>query len=288
MLFFIYICLQISVLVMLLKVTAGKIRCSIFIILLIQVNISHAQEINPPACYGGQRLLREFIHREMIFPEQALLSKTEGIVELSFVVKADGSTEDLEITRSVSPEIDAEAVRLFRYILWYPANVMGLPVDYRHTLQIRFRIKTYQRTLKTRNNQFTQFPHEPVDYSFTVYGLEVTDKWPVPVFSTIDRNLNYFLNKNLNYPDAAYKQNITGTVKLRFVVETSGRISNIEVLEPVGGGCTEEAIRVANLINWYPGLKNNHAVRTFMPLEITFDISAGKMGGAIPTPGQVH
>jgi TonB family protein len=121
-----------------------------------------------------------------------------------------------------------------------------------------------------------------------IYDLKSVDRWPRPVFSAFDCNLSSFLHKNLVYPEAAFKQNISGTAKLQFVVETSGRISNIHVLEPVGGGCTEEAIRVVKLINWYPGLKNNTAVRTFMPFEITFDVSEKSMGGAIPTPGQVH
>jgi protein TonB len=121
-----------------------------------------------------------------------------------------------------------------------------------------------------------------------VFELNKTDRWPKPVFSAADRTLNNFLSRNLTYPENAYKQNISGTVKLRFVVENTGRISNIEVIESVGGGCTEEAIRVAKLVNWYPGLKNNMAVRTFMPFEITFDISGEKMGGTIPTPGQVQ
>ncbi|MFU8844592.1 MAG: energy transducer TonB [Bacteroidales bacterium] len=271
-----------------LKVTAEKKVKIIFIILLIQVNFSSAQEFTRPVCYGGQRLFREFIQQEMIYPEEALLTKKEGTVELSFFVKPDGSTEGIEVTQSVSPEIDAEAVRLFRHILWHPAKEMGKPVGYMHSIQIRFKKKTYLRHQKNRNDQFSKFPHEPVDESFTIYDLGKTDRWPVPVFSAIDRNLNNFLNKNLVYPDAAYKQNISGTVKLRFVVETTGRISNIEVVEPVGGGCTEEAIRVAQLINWYPGLKNNQAVRTFLPFEITFDIAGGKMGGVIPTPGQVQ
>ena len=35
-------------------------------------------------------------------------------------------------------------------------------------------------------------------------------------------------------------------------------------------------------------LLNNKAVRTFMSLEITFDIAKQTVGGKIPTPGQVY
>jgi TonB family protein len=260
----------------------------LYIVLLFSGFNSTAQEVTPPVCFGGQRLLREFILQEMIYPPEALTAKKEGTVTLSFIVEPDGSTKQQKIIQSVSPEIDAEAIRLFRHILWHPATEMGLPVAYKHSIDIRFKVKNYLRRQKNRNNQFFQLPHEIVDESFQVYELDKTDRWPRPIFSAADRTLNNFLSRNLKYPENAYKQNISGTVKLRFVVENSGRISNIQVIESVGGGCTEEAIRVAKLVQWYPGLKNNMAVRTFMPFEVTFDISGEKMGGAIPTPGQVH
>lgn len=271
-----------------LKVKAYSSGYILFITLLLSGFKSTSQVITPPACYGGQRLFREFIQQELIYPPEALTSKKEGTVELSFIVEPDGSTGQLEIIQSVSPEIDAEAIRLFKHILWHPATELGLPVAYRHSIHIRFRIKTYLRHQKSRSNQFFKPPHEALDESFIVYELSKTDRWPKPVFSAADRTLNNFLSRNLTYPENAYKQNISGTVKLRFVVEITGRISNIEVIQSVGGGCTEESIRVAKLVNWYPGLKDNIAVRTFMPFEITFDISGERMGGAIPTPGQVH
>ena len=53
-----------------------------------------------------------------------------------------------------------------------------------------------------------------------------------------------FIAENLKYPELAYTQNIAGDVELSFIVETSGRISNLEVVNPLGGGCTEEAIHL--------------------------------------------
>ncbi len=81
---------------------------------------------------------------------------------------------------------------------------------------------------------------------------------------------------------------MSGTVKLKFVIEPSGRISNIEVDKALGGGCTGEAIRVIRLIRWNPAVFNEMAVRSWMCLEIAFDIAKKSVGGSIPTPGQVQ
>ena len=41
---------------------------------------------------------------------------------------------------------------------------------------------------------------------------------------------------------------------MNFIVETSGRISNLEVVNPLGGGCTEEAIVLLKQVHWSPGI----------------------------------
>ncbi|MCD4696880.1 MAG: energy transducer TonB [Bacteroidales bacterium] len=247
-----------------------------------------SQDVLSPMCYGGNRLLREFVMEEMIYPSKALEARTEGTVELTFIVEPDGSVSDLKVLRRVSPEIDREAIRIFRKILWHPATQIGKPITYIHTYKIRFKIKKYLNHFNARNPSFYAKPYEPVDTGIVVYDRKQVDRFPRPMLSSLDRNISGFISRNLVYPDAAFKGNVAGTVRLQFVVEPSGRISNIEVIDGVGGGCTEETIRVIKLIKWFPGLKNNYAVRTFVPIEITFDISKKTVGGSIPSPGQVH
>ena len=247
-----------------------------------------AQEIMAPHCYGGNRLTREFIHEEMIYPARAMESNTEGTVRLSFIVQKDGTVTDVRVEERVSPEIDQEAIRIFSKILWFPATQLGKPIVYKHHFEIKFKIKKYMKYTKLRGYEYFSYPWEPIDSSNIVYERNKTDRQPKPMFSEEIKNFPTFLAKNLEYPEAAFKGNVAGTVKLLFVVETSGRVSNIQVINAVGGGCTEEAIRVLKLIKWIPGVKDHYAVRTFMPLEMTFDIAKKTVGGSIPSPGQIQ
>ena len=247
-----------------------------------------AQEIIPPQCYGGNRLLRQFIAEEMQYPEAALQAKTEGLVVLNFVVEANGAVSNLNISQNVSDEIDAEALRIFKKILWHPATELGKPISSRHELRIGFKIKKYQKMVKKRGYAKLNFPHQPFDTGYVVYQGKQLDVGAYPLISSIDRNLSGFLNHRLKYPEAAFKQSISGKVKLRFVVEPTGHISNIEVVENLGGGCTEEAIRVVKLIQWYPALKGKLAVRSFVPMEINFNLATKTVGGSVPSPGQLN
>jgi len=247
-----------------------------------------AQEITAPRCYGGNRLTREFIQEEMIYPPRAMEIQTEGNVLLSFYVQKDGSVTNIKVDQKVSPEIDEEAIRIFRKILWFPATELGKPIVYRHRFEIKFKIKKYLKYIKLRGYEYFAYPWEPVDSSNTVYFRKSLDRLPKPMFNSDEINFSNFLAKNLVYPEAAFKQTVSGTVKLKFVIETSGRVSNILVIDGVGGGCTEEAIRVLKLIKWMPGIKDHYAVRTMMPIEIKFDIAGKTVGGAIPSPGQLN
>jgi TonB family protein len=248
----------------------------------------YAQNILKPQCYGGNRMLREFIKEEMVYPQKAMMEQIEGTVLISFMVHKDGSTSNYKVKQSLSKETDEEALRICKLIIWYPATDIGRPVDFIHEFEFKFDIKNYQNQVKNRGYDQIIYPYSPVDSGNTVITMLEADVWPKPVYSSKDYNFSNFISNHLTYPEAAFKQNISGTVKLKFVVEPSGRISNILTEQGLGGGCTEEAIRVVKLIKWNPGILQNKAVRTWMCLEITFDIAKRSVNGTIPDPGQVH
>jgi TonB family protein len=222
----------------------------------------------------------------MIYPSKALQAGIEGTVILEFIVLKDGHICNLAVIQSVSKELDEEAIRLFDYILWHPATQLGTPVDYLHTFEVKFKISKYLNYCKQRGYDHYDLPYKPVDSSNLVYERTNTDDYPRPVFKEKNMNFGKFIAQELVYPEDAFKGNVSGTVKLMFIVEPTGRISNIEVVNAVGGGCTEEAIRVVKELRWFPGIKDNKAVRTIVPLDLEFDIAKKSVSGTIPSPGQ--
>lgn len=272
---------------------AGSVhRAHIFLLLFTAFflisQLLNAQARIPPQLLSDKRLIKDFIEEEMVYPTEALEAKIEGEVEIGCVVDDSGNVSDITIKRSVSPEVDAEAIRIFRKLLWKPGTVLGIPEAMDHSYVIKFDAGKYKKYCKKRGYEEIKYPHEPVDGSYKVYETDECDISPRPVFSSLNCTLEQFVANNLKYPDAAFKQNISGTVEIRFVVEPSGRISNIHAIKSLGGGCTEEAIRLARLINWNPGIKDKQAVRVFNTLNITFNIAGRSVNGSPAAPGQVH
>ncbi len=82
-----------------------------------------------------------------------------------------------------------------------------------------------------------------------------------------------YLKKNVKYPPAAQRANISGRVVLQFVVEKDGSVGQIKVLKSVGFGCDEEAIRVVkSMPKWSPGRQNGRAVRVWHTLPVTYTL----------------
>lgn len=82
-----------------------------------------------------------------------------------------------------------------------------------------------------------------------------------------------FVRHNLQYPTDAIDKYIDGTVILRLTVNSEGKLADIEVIQGVGGGCTEEAVRIAKMMdNWIPGRLKGVNVASRVTMRITFSL----------------
>jgi TonB family protein len=83
-----------------------------------------------------------------------------------------------------------------------------------------------------------------------------------------------FLNTNCKYPEEAVNGEISGTVKVKFVVEKDGTVSNVEALS--GPDILQkEAIRVISASKqWEPSSLGGHKVRSYKIQPIVFKLES--------------
>ncbi|NTW33867.1 MAG: energy transducer TonB, partial [Bacteroidetes bacterium] len=82
-----------------------------------------------------------------------------------------------------------------------------------------------------------------------------------------------FLKANLKYPAEALAIKKTGVVVVSFIVEKIGGITNIEVIQGIGYGCDEEAIRlVRKMPKWIPGTVEGKTIRVIHKVSINFPL----------------
>ena len=82
-----------------------------------------------------------------------------------------------------------------------------------------------------------------------------------------------WLGDNLVFPAMSLESNTQGTVNVRFVVSTTGAISNVQIVKSLDPYCDREALRVVQRMpNWTPARQDGVVVRSYFTLPIQFRI----------------
>lgn len=234
-----------------------------------------AQDFVKAQPVGGKQQLLYFIDQELIYPESMLQKKTECVVSFHFATDEKGRVTGIWQLQSPDTLASLETLRIFRLIEWTPATYLGFPTADSLVFKIEFNIKKYNKLCKSRGYRYIVYPYEPIDSSGVVIWHRKLEAAPYPVFTENDMNLSKFIATHLQYPELAIRQNLIGAVKLNFIVETNGRISNMYIEKSLGAGCNEEAIRILRMLKWMPGILHGMAVRTNGSLTITFNLDKG-------------
>ena len=103
-----------------------------------------------PSFPGGDAALMEYLRSNVHYPQKACREGKSGRVWVSFVIAKDGSIVKPKVMKSVSPELDDEALRLVKGMpKWTPGTSNGKKVAVKYNIPVSFRLNED----KTKNNQ---------------------------------------------------------------------------------------------------------------------------------------
>ncbi|MBL7758040.1 MAG: energy transducer TonB, partial [Chitinophagaceae bacterium] len=95
-----------------------------------------------PTFPGGQDSLRKFINRNLKYPAIAKLDGIAGTVYVLFTVSKDGSVTAVDLYKGVSPQLDAEAIRVVKLMpAWIPRKLEGEITSFNLVLPVTFRLE---------------------------------------------------------------------------------------------------------------------------------------------------
>lgn len=221
----------------------------------------------PAEPYGGEKGFKELVKQCMVYPEEALKNNIGGEVFITFKVNSKGLVVFKKLSKNTDPQLSKEASRIFDQIMWIADttrddNELGF-----EKILIAFKPKRYSKLVKKRG--YDQLPLIEDRFNIDTQTFDINSVEKKPSYSNIE-SLNVFLKDNFKYPDIALQQNLSGRVTVKFVIEPYGMASNIQVIEPVGGGCNDETIRLVRLMRWTPAEKGGKAVRCISEYQLNF------------------
>ena len=96
--------------------------------------------LEKPLYPGGAKALREFVNAHLQYPQDAMEQRIEGVVTVAYQVNDDGEVENPEVTKSLCPSCDEEAVRIVNMLRYDKARNRGIRLKLNTKLNIHFRL----------------------------------------------------------------------------------------------------------------------------------------------------
>ena len=199
-----------------------------------------------PVFTGGYDALRQYLRKNLVYPQGAIEQNIQGNVLVEFVIGEDGTITDVHTLSSPDPVLTAEAERVIRNMpAWIPGEQDGKAVSVYYKVPVTFYINDGGRKTSTLFRGKNAIPD--VDTAYRTVSK-------MPSFPGGGSALKKYLNEHLNYPLRASELNIQGSVLVEFVVRKDGMISQVTSLsapDPVLAAEAERVIR--NMPLWIPG-----------------------------------
>ena len=99
-----------------------------------------------PEFPGGDEALKEFLAKNIVYPDKALEFDIQGTVYVQFIVNKNGNIRNALVLRGIGGGCDEEAIRVVKSMPnWKPGTQNGKPVNVKFDLTIDYNISVYKK-----------------------------------------------------------------------------------------------------------------------------------------------
>jgi TonB family protein len=128
--------------------------------------------------------------------------------------------------------------------------------------------------VQAQNAEQIAMPPKPTEEAPQDETLVIVEK--MPEFPGGQAALMQYLSSNIKYPEECRKMGVEGKVYVKFIVDATGSIINVQVLRGIPDGILleKEAVKVVEAMpKWIPGTQGGKAVSVYFTLPIAFKLS---------------
>lgn len=190
----------------------------------------------PAEPIGGYAAFYRFVAQNMRYPAAARRSGVTGKVFAQFVIIEDGSISDIKIVKGIGYGCDEEVIRILESApKWNPPRQAGVAVKQRIVMPINFNIVMGKST--SLNLKSAVFPggNEKIPSYIKDNQQQVNQVLPI--------------NESQN------------SVILKFKVNNTGKVVDVEVTSSLGEAFDQEAIRLfQEMPLWQPATRNKEPI----------------------------
>ena len=156
--------------------------------------------------------------------------------------------------------------------MWYESGQLKRDIDY-HLNKIDGHLTTYWENGKVKRQDLYQEDKVVEGKCFDENGHE-TAYYPfhkMPQYPGGEKGLMCFISMNLKYPVNAQEAGIQGKVVAHFVIDTSGQVSDIQIIRRLYPSMDNEALRVISILkHWIPAEVDGEKENQWYTLPIQY------------------
>ena len=209
---------------------------------------------------GDGNEFAKWVLTQMNYPVEAIAGRIQGRVILEFVIGKDGKVKNVQVLKGVHELLDSVSVMIVSSSPdWVPGKHKGEIVEVKYTFPIDFALPKGNGTAIAENTGQDTLS-SVIEQKPTFRGGDANEftKW---VFSQIV------------YPKEAKKNGVQGRVTLQFIIDTTGAVTNVQVLRGVDASLDKEAVRVVSKSpKWEPDRINGKAVKVKYTYPVMFQL----------------
>ncbi|UOQ98899.1 energy transducer TonB [Hymenobacter sp. 5317J-9] len=231
----------------------------------------------PAVPLGGTEKYAQFLADHQKYPAAAMQKGIQGTVKVSFIVEKTGTVNEVKVENPLSPELDAEAIRLIKSgPKWTPArHHRNEVVRQRVVVPVSFVMSPGSTTTITTKGKTTSIAAPAADIAASanpnVRAVVAPDRPTQPVGGT--QAFFDWIEKNQKYPLLAKQRKIQGKVMVEFMVQPDGSLTDMRVVKKMGSGLDEEALRLIKTApKWEPAMFQGKPIKQKMLLPVLFQL----------------
>jgi protein TonB len=125
-----------------------------------------------------------------------------------------------------------------------------------------------KRREQTRDGILVKAEHYTSTGQDTIYSLPFMEK---AYFPGGEKALFQFISNNIKYPEVALAERASGRVIIRFVIDTTGKVKDPEIVKYLHPELDKEAMRIIKLMpKWAPGIQYGEIADTYCNFPVLF------------------
>lgn len=235
-------------------------------------------EVMPTFEGGGLDRFRGWVNAQVRYPGAAFEKRISACrVVASFVVDRTGRLTQIRILESPDAVFGDEVIRVLSASpRWTPGEQQGEPVDVRYTLPVEFRLTELDSEptpAAPAASEASAAPEAPVAAAADGEeepSLVAADR--MPSFRGGDlRTFRTWLMSQIRYPEELRKRRVEGKVLASFVIDRSGRVTDVRILQSPDRRLSEEVVQALRRSpRWEPCRQDGREVSVQYTLPVQF------------------